>query len=165
MESTGSDSRRVIKVLFGVPNEGHTASRAYDNRMEMCTHLGVLQTLSSLGLQTYCDRVYDIPDGVEYQFNIGVVGETFPALARERLVDIALEGEMDYLFMIDDDMLVPADTFELLIKNDVDICAALAFTRHDHTNQLFIIYLVGMMRWLKRVIMLISQLLPILRRS
>ena len=131
MESTGSDSRRIIKVLFGVPNEGHTASRAYDNRMEMCTHLGVLQTLSSLGLQTYCDRVYDIPDGVEYQFNIGVVGETFPALARERLVDIALEGEMDYLFMIDDDMLVPADTFELLIKNDVDICAALAFTRHD----------------------------------
>ena len=165
MESTGSDSRRVVKVLFGVPNEGHTAARAYDNRMEMCTHLGVLQTLSSLGLQTYCDRVYDIPDGVEYQFHIGVVGETFPALARERLVDIALEGEMDYLFMIDDDMLVPADTFEQLVRMMLMSVQLWHLQDMIHISQLFIIYLVDMMSWLKRVIMLINQSSHTLKRS
>ena len=30
-------------------------------------------------------------------------------------------------FMIDDDMLVPVDLFEKLVRHDVDICAALAF--------------------------------------
>jgi len=119
----------VKKVLFGIPNEGHTECQAYDNRMEMTFHLGNLQVLSSLGLREYGDKIYDIPPDIEYQFSISTVGQVLTPLARERLAEHAHDNGFDYLFMIDDDMLVPVDLFEKLARHDVDICAALAFTR------------------------------------
>ena len=42
----------------------------------------------------------------------------------------ALEWGADYLFMVDDDMMAPADLFYRLVKHDVDIVAPLAFTRN-----------------------------------
>jgi hypothetical protein len=122
-------TKKVIKVLVGIPNEGHTDSEAYDNRLEMFMHLGILQTLSHFGHKEYCGVKYDIPDGVEYEFSLGVIGEVFPAYAREQLATIAVDNGFDYLFMIDDDMLSPYNLFEQLIKHDVDIIAPLAFTR------------------------------------
>ena len=119
----------IKKVLFGIPNEGHTECQAYDNRMEMTFHLGNLQVLSSLGLREYGDRIYDIPPDIEYQFSISTIGQVLTPLARERLAEQAHDENFDYLFMIDDDMLVPVDLFEKLVRHDVDICAALAFTR------------------------------------
>ena len=122
--------KRIVKVLFGIPNEGGTDPFAYDNRMVMCMHLGVLQTLSSLGIKEYCDAIYDYPDNVEYQFSTGTVGQVFTALARETLAEYAVDNGFDYLFMIDDDMIVPIDIFEKLVRHDVDIVAGLAFTRN-----------------------------------
>lgn len=124
------EDRRVVKVLFGIPNEGGTDPFAYDNRMVMCFHLGALQVLSSLGLKEYDGAVFDIPDNVEYQFATGTVGKVFTALARERLAEYAVNGKFNYLFMVDDDMLVPNDLFEKLVRHDVDIVAPLAFTRN-----------------------------------
>jgi GT2 family glycosyltransferase len=123
-------NKRLIKILFGIPNEGGTDASAYDNRMEMCFHLGTLQCMSHFGFNEYDGAKYQIPDGVEYQFSIASVGEVFTALARERLAEYAVDGGFDYLFMVDDDMLVPKDMFERLIAHDVDIIAPLAFTRN-----------------------------------
>ena len=72
VDSKGQDclstkrNNTVKKVLFGIPNEGHTECQAYDNRMEMTFHLGNLQVLSSLGLREYGDTIYDIPPDIEY---------------------------------------------------------------------------------------------------
>ncbi len=121
--------RKKVRVLFGIPDEGHTLCESYDNRLEMAIHLGTLQALSYVGINRYDSIEYKIPNGTEYQFSLGIVGQVFPALARERLADYAVEGEFDYLFMIDDDMLAPRDLFERLIAHNVDIVAALAFTR------------------------------------
>jgi len=122
--------KKIIKVLFGIPNEGNTDPFAYDNRMDMCMHLGALQTMSHFGHKEYDNALFDIPGNTEYQFSTGTVGRVFTALARERLADYAIDGGFDYLFMVDDDMLVPRDLFESLIKHDVDIIAPLAFTRN-----------------------------------
>ena len=130
VESKGQGSgKRLIKVLVGIPNEGHTEVQAYDNRLEMFLHLGNLQLLSSVGQTEYCGVKFDIPEGVEYQFSLTNIGQVFPALARERIAEIALEGDFDYVWMIDDDMICPMDTFENLVKHKVDIIAPLAFTR------------------------------------
>lgn len=102
-----------IKVLVGVPTEGKTEAESYQNRMTMMFHLGILQERTK-----------------HFEFYSATVGRMFVPLARERLAAEAVNREMDYLFMIDDDMLAPANTFELLFQHDVDIVAALAFTRN-----------------------------------
>tara|TARA_B100001964_G_C14184786_1_gene578086 strand:+ start:272 stop:1051 length:780 start_codon:yes stop_codon:yes gene_type:complete len=122
-------TNKIIKVLFGIPNEGHTECQAYDNRLEMCFHLGNLQTLSHFGHREYGGTKFDIPDGVEYQFSIASVGQVLTPLAREHLAEHARDEGFDYLFMVDDDMLTPLDLFEQLVKHDVDIIAPLAFSR------------------------------------
>lgn len=122
--------RKVIKILFGIPDEGHTEPEAYDNRIEMGIHIGILQTLTHHKLTEYCGKKYDYPEGVEYQFSLGIVGKVFTALAREHLAKYAVEGGFQYLFMVDDDMICPSDLFELLVKHQKDIIAPLAFTRN-----------------------------------
>lgn len=122
-------NRKIVKVMFGIPNEGHTEPLAYDNRLAMAIHFGTLQALSSQGVKKYSGIEYDYPDNTEYEFYLRTVGHTFPALARESLCTDAVDAGMDYVFMIDDDMVSEVDIFERLIKNNVDICAALAFTR------------------------------------
>lgn len=121
---------KTVKVMFGIPNEGHTEPESYDDRMKMCHHLGALQVLSAKGEHEFDGVKFDYPEGTKFEFYITYVGKVFPALARERIADEAVDKGMDYLFMIDDDMLCPIDIFEQLYKHNVDICAALAFTRY-----------------------------------
>lgn len=122
--------KRVIRVLVGGPKAGDTDAEAYDNRLEMYMHLGNLQVLSHVGLKEYCGIPYDIPNDTEYQFSINTVGDVFPAYAREQMAICAVDNGFDYLFMVDDDMLCPADLFERLVRHDVDVVAPLAFTRN-----------------------------------
>lgn len=68
-------------------------------------------------------------DGIVFQFSTCI--EMFcslPGLARERIVESCLEADVDYLFWTDDDMVFEPSTFLRLYRNQVDICAALAFT-------------------------------------
>ena len=122
--------KRIVKVLMGIPDEGHTLCESYDNRLAMAIHMGTIQVCSKLGLKEYEGMKIDLPDDVEVQFSLGIVGQIFPALARETIAKYAVEGGFDYLFMIDDDMLAPVDLFERLYKHQKDIVAALAFTRN-----------------------------------
>lgn len=119
----------TVRVMFGIPNEGHTEPEAYDNRMEMCFHLGALQVLSAKGETEFDGVAFNYPKGKKFEFYITSIGKVFTALARERIAEEAVAQDMDYLFMIDDDMITETDIFENLYKHNVDICAGLAFTR------------------------------------
>lgn len=114
--------RKIVKVAISIPNEGHTLPEAYDNRMMMMIHLGMLQERSK--------REPVTKDGVIFEFFHSTVGRMLTPAAREALTDQALGAEMDYMLMIDDDMICPTNMFEALYENHVDVVAPLAFTRN-----------------------------------
>ncbi len=114
--------RKKVKVVIAIPNEGHTSYIAYDNRMLLAIHLGVLQERSRH------ESVTD--DGAIFEFYHFTAGRLLTPAAREVLADHALESGMDYMLMIDDDMTTPLNLFEQLYKHNVDIVAPLAFTRN-----------------------------------
>jgi len=122
-------AKKIVRVLLGIPTKGNTDPEAYDNRLELATHLGNLQTLSHLGVKEYCGVKYDIPDDVEYQFFLSTIGNVFVAYARQQMANLAINQGFDYLWMIDDDMIVPPDLFEKLVRHDKDVIAPLAFMR------------------------------------
>lgn len=86
--------------------------------------------MSYFGATKIFDEVFTYPEGTAFQFYQGTIGHVFTALARERLAEEALNTGMDYLFMVDDDMMCPQDLFERLYRHDVDIVAPLAFNRY-----------------------------------
>ena len=121
--------KKVVRVMFGIPNEGHTEPEAYDNRLVMSQHLGALQVVSFNGDKHFQGMDFNYPTGHQFEFYICSIGKVFTALARERIAEEAVKQDMDYLFMIDDDMITDSDIFEKLYRHDKDIVAALAFTR------------------------------------
>ena len=123
------EGKKLVKVMWGIPNEGHTLTDAYDNRLIMATHLGTLQVLSHFGAKEYGGMLFDYPDNVEFEFYQATVGNVLTPIARDRIAELAYEEGMDYLFFIDDDMLSQPDLFERLYKHQKDIVGALAFTR------------------------------------
>jgi hypothetical protein len=120
MENT--NERKVVKVVIAIPNEGITDFQAYDNRMLHMLHLGILQEKSK--------REPVTKDGAIFEFFHFTAGRLLTPAAREALADHALQAGMDYMLMIDDDMLTPVDLFERLYEHNVDIVAPLAFTRN-----------------------------------
>lgn len=130
MDQDKARTAKIINVLVAVPNEGHTEPKAYDNRMENMFRLGSLQIVSAYGIKEFEGSTFNYPDGIRFKFHQATIGKVFTALARERLGELALDINADFLYMIDDDMLAPADIFERLYRHNVDIVAALAFTRY-----------------------------------
>lgn len=117
-----SVDEKIYKVLVGIPLKGHTPPASYHDRMLMWKHMGGQEAVD----------FYE-KKNPRYIFTLGIMGEILVPFARETLAKKALEQGCDYLFMVDDDMLTPPDLFYKLVKHDVDICAALAFTRNpDH---------------------------------
>jgi len=116
----------IKKILFGLLNNAHTEPEAYDNRMQMMLRLGMLDTASKNKIKV---ENIEYPEDIEYDFSIATIGDTFPALARERMAEVAVDDGFDYLFMVDDDMLCMPNLFERLVRHNVDIVAPLAFTR------------------------------------
>lgn len=114
--------RKLVKVVIAVPNEGSTHYMAYDNRMMLMIHLGGLAERSKHEPVTR--------DGAVFEFFHFTAGRLLTPAAREALADNALTAGMDYMLMIDDDMITPMDLFERLYEHNVDIVAPLAFTRN-----------------------------------
>ena len=115
-------SRKHVKVVVAVPNEGITDYMAYDNRMLLMIHLGMIAERSKHEPVTL--------DGAIFDFFHFTAGRLLTPVAREALADHALAANIDYMLMIDDDMLTPIDLFERLYNHNVDIVAPLAFTRN-----------------------------------
>lgn len=105
-----------IKVVIGIPTAGYTQPEALHSIWYQAFHLGKLQAENPRFEFFFCPR-----------------GRMYVAMNREVIMEKAIEMGADYVFMVDDDMLFKADIFETLLKHDVDLCAALAFTRnHPH---------------------------------
>jgi|ETNvirnome_2_300_1030623.scaffolds.fasta_scaffold00134_14 hypothetical protein len=112
-----AENHKVVKVAIAIPNNGYTQVESYENRLLNFLHLGRL-----------AERSKNEP--VEFDFYFFVIGRTFTPMAREEAVKNSLEAGMDYLWMIDDDMIADNDIFERLYRHDVDIVGGLAFTRN-----------------------------------
>lgn len=109
---------------MSIPSEGHTVPEAYDNHLVLSFHLGALQ-----------EKWKNENRPIQYEFYWFTVGRLLTALAREKLMEQALAGGMDYIFMYDDDMILPIDIMEHLIADieehpEIDVLAPLAFMRN-----------------------------------
>lgn len=118
MEITGGMTA-PIRVCVSIPNEGHTHVEAYANRLDNFMALGRLEERG---------RLLNLSPRFEFYFV--TLGRIFTPLAREEAARQLIEADMDYLYMIDDDMICPNDMFEKLYRHDVDVVAPLAFTRN-----------------------------------
>ena len=148
---------KIVKVLIGIPNMGYAHSEAYGNRLINFMQMGNLQTeqrtfhilrrMIEKNHPELADQVSDEFKNVHsqymknsteevFQFFFLNVGRIFTPAAREECAKWSISGEMDYLFMIDDDMIVPDDLFLKLYKhhNTADIVCPLAFTRNPPHN-------------------------------
>ena len=115
----GNSMTRPIKVMISIPNEGSTPVESYTNRLDNFLHFGRLEESGK-----------HQKEGPRFEFGFVTFGRIFTPLAREEAAKTAIEWDMDYLLMIDNDMICPNDMFERLWKHDVDIVAPLAFTRN-----------------------------------
>lgn len=107
-----------IKIAISIPSEGNTQAEAYDNRLYWAVHLGIWQ-----------ERSKNTDKPVEFYWY--TAGRILTPFARETLTQHALQGGMDYICMIDDDMIVyDPEILEKLLAHNVDIVAPLAFTRN-----------------------------------
>jgi hypothetical protein len=114
----------IKKIAMSIPSEGHTLPEAYDNHLVLSFHLGVLQ-------EQWKNQNRDI----QYEFYWYTTGRLLTALAREKLVEEALNAGMDYIIMYDDDMLLPTDMVERMIEDmeenpQIDVLAPLAHMRN-----------------------------------
>ncbi len=110
---------RIVKIAVSIPTEGVTTPESYDNRLLFAFHLGKLET-------KYPDK---------FQFFWDTAGSMLTPAAREKLAVDAVRNDCDLIMMIDDDMLIPYNLFEMLYKRmednkNIDIIAPLAFTRN-----------------------------------
>lgn len=114
----------IKKIAISIPSEGHTLPEAYDNHLVLSFHLGSIQ-----------EQWKQQNRPIQYEFYWHTVGRLMTAMAREKLVERALQTGMDYIFMYDDDMILPIDTVECLLQDmeqhpEVSVVAPLAFMRN-----------------------------------
>lgn len=109
------ESKERIKVLLAEPSNGMVDSIAHDNRLDQYIEFGKLEGKG------------------KFQFFTGNTGRTQVNYARETMASEAIRLGMDYLFMIDDDMIAPRRCFErvfdTLIKEKADIAAPICTQR------------------------------------
>lgn len=115
----------IKKIAISVPNESFVFPQAYENHIMLAAHQGRLEKQWE-----YEDR------NPRYEFYRFTTGRLLTPLAREKLVEQALNADMDYIVMLDNDMLYPIDFLEHMIYDleehpEIDILAPLAFMRNS----------------------------------
>lgn len=109
------EDKSRIKVLLAEPSSGMVDSIAHDNRLDQYIEFGRLESAG------------------RFKFFTGNTGRTQINYARETMANEAIRLGMDYLFMIDDDMIAPRRCFERLFdtmqKENADICAPICTQR------------------------------------
>lgn len=109
---------------------GATHAAAYENHLRWMMHMGTIQLASHLGVRELMGVKLNYPEDHVYEFSFFTMGRLYTAKAREVICTEAVKAGADYVLMLDDDMIVPIDWFEKLIRHEVDICAAFAVTRN-----------------------------------
>lgn len=115
---------KIYKVAISVPNEAFILPEAYENHIVIAFHLGKLEGNW---------RKEKRP--IQYEFYRYSTGRLLTAMAREKLVQEALNAGMDYILMMDNDMLCPIDMVERMIADfesnpQIDVLAPLAHMRN-----------------------------------
>jgi len=115
---------KTLKVAISIPSEGHTLPEAYDNHLLLSFHLGRMQEMWRQEKRPIC-----------YEFHWHTAGRLLTPMARESLINAALNADMDYILMYDDDMVLPVDMVECMLQDmeqhpEIDILAPLAFMRN-----------------------------------
>lgn len=109
------DDKTTIKVMLGEPSAGVIDCIAHDNRLDVYMDYARLEAKTNL------------------KFFTGNTGRTGVNYAREMMAHEAIAQNMDYLFMIDDDMLLPKRCFERLFetmkKEKADMAAPICTQR------------------------------------
>ena len=132
---------------------GYAHTEAYGNRLMNFMQMGNLQTERSVFynfasileascpekkeeiLSTYLEKharhIKKIGDQT-FEFWFINIGRIFTPAAREEAAKRAIAEKMDYLFMVDDDMICPDDLFLRLYRHHeiADVVCPLAFTRN-----------------------------------
>ncbi len=96
---------RKLKIMIGIPTATAFLHRKF------------VQSLMSLVYPSNADVDINVIEGYQLPF------------ARNRIVQNALQKEVDYLLFIDADMVFPPDLLLRLLKHDVPFVNALAFRR------------------------------------
>lgn len=109
------DSKDRIKVLLAEPSSGMVDCIAHDNRLDQYIEFGRLESKG------------------KFKFFTGNTGRTQINYARESMASEAVRLGMDYLFMIDDDMIAPRRcferVFETMVREQADIAAPICTQR------------------------------------
>lgn len=109
------ESKDRIKVLLAEPSSGMVDCIAHDNRLDQYIEFGRLESKG------------------KFKFFTGNTGRTQINYARETMASEAIRLGMDYLFMIDDDMIAPRRCFErvfdTMVKEKADIAAPICTQR------------------------------------
>ena len=104
-----------IKVLVSQPSSGLVDFVVVDNRIDFVMELARLEARSN------------------FKFFTGNVGRAQINYTRELFADEAMKNNMDYLFMIDDDMIIGYNAFESLFntmrEHNADIAAPICTQR------------------------------------
>lgn len=115
---------KLLRVAISVPNESYIPVEAYDNHLNLASHIGKLQE------QWKWEK-----RNPHYEFGWFTTGRLFTAYAREQLAVNALKQGFDYVMMLDNDMLYPIDFVESMLLDmeqhpEIDVLAPLAFMRN-----------------------------------
>lgn len=144
---------KKTKIALGLPWYGGPDVDTYPDYMEMFHYLGRtrerslwFQRMREMGISDEemvrglapIDELSPTPqdevspaDGV---FEFALANQTrlsLPGLARERIVDSALQWGADWLFMFDYDMKFPLNTILRLLRHNKPVVGALGFTARD----------------------------------
>lgn len=116
--------KKVFKVALSVPNESYISAQAYDNHLNVASHIGKIQE----------QWKWEKRD-TRYEFGWFSTGRLLTAFAREKLAENALKQDFDFILMMDNDMLYPIDFIECMLLDmeqnpHIDILAPLAFMRN-----------------------------------
>lgn len=107
--------KKQIKVLIAEPSSGSIDSWVYDNRKDFMVELARLEARS------------------DFKFGTGNTARLHIEAAREETARHAIELGYDYLFMVDDDQLIPKNCFERLYqamqKHGADIASPMVTQR------------------------------------
>ncbi len=109
---------------MSIPTEGHTLPEAYDNHLVHAQRIGAWEERQKWEKK---DPRFEI-----YWYT---TGRLLTQMAREKLVEVALIGGMDFIIMYDDDMVLPPDFAIRMLEDmvahpEIDVLGALAFMRN-----------------------------------
>jgi len=101
------------KIFIAIPTVGNIQAEAAHSLMELTYELGKMKA-----------------EG--YDFVLGVMPRMIVAQAREVAVEQAINTKSDYLFFVDDDMILPRNILRRLLSHDKDIVGSLSWERYGY---------------------------------